>query len=466
MLVLQGRVHRFQEADARVRRAVHAAVALLGAVHDAQLQRVDAELLGDLVHDRFRERRVGGAGRPVGGSLRLVDHHVIAVHLHVRKAVRREDAHASGAYRRAGIGASLEVQRGLGGHHAAVAGGAHPDGDARARRRARALELLDAAHDQLDRLARLARQQRRHRLQVDGDLAAKAAADFGGHDGDARHRDAEHLGRLLLHHEGALRAGPDGDVAFLVPEGRGVVGLDVALVHGGGVELALDHQVGLLEAFRHVAQGEAVVAGDVALGVRLLAQRGGGQAVVQLRRVFPHGLGGRQHRRQHFVFHLDEAHRLLGDVHVDGRHRGDGVAAVQRFFLRQHVVAEELQVHRALAQVFDPVGRLWEVAVRHHRLDAGQRLRLAGIDRLDARVGVGTAQHLAVQHARQAHVGAVYGPAGHLVGAVRAHRPGTDHFISRCICHQALASMVSAASRTARTILSYPVQRHRLPASQ
>ena len=151
---------------------------------------------------------------------------------------------------------------------------------------------------------------------------------------------------------------------------------------------------------------------------------------------------------------LADLQRDVGDVHVDGRHRGDGVAAVQRLFLRQHVVAEELQVHGALAEVGDLVRRLGQVAVRHHRLDAGQRLRLAGVDGLDARVRVRAAQHLAVQHAGQAHVGAVDRPAGHLVGAVRTHRARADYFVSRCICHQALASMVSAASRTARTILS------------
>ena len=111
-----------------------------------------------------------------------------------------------------------------------------------------------------------------------------------------------------------------------------------------------------------------------------------------------------------------------------GRHASDGVALVQRFAPGQHVGAEEAQVLdgplgqvRQLPGGFRPVGR------GHHRVNARQRLGGAGIYGLDHRVGMGTAEYLAVEQAGQIGVGAVAGPARHLVGAVRPDRPGTDH---------------------------------------
>src|SRR6202011_1163413 len=67
------------------------------------------------------------------------------------------------------------------------------------------------------------------------------------------------------------------------------------------------------------------------------------------------------------------------------------------------------------------------------------------------------------------HVGAEIGPSGDLVDAVRTDRAGADDLEARLVevTHaDASPRMTAAASSTARMILSYPVQRHRLPASQ
>ena len=62
--------------------------ALARRVHHAQLDRVEAELLGDLVHHALDgELRDGRAGRPVGGHLRPVGHDVVADDLHVLDVV-------------------------------------------------------------------------------------------------------------------------------------------------------------------------------------------------------------------------------------------------------------------------------------------------------------------------------------------------------------------------------------------
>ena len=57
----------------------------------------------------------GRAGRAVGGRLRLVDDHVVAVDLDVGDVVGREDAVHAAADRRAGEGAGLVGQVGLAG---------------------------------------------------------------------------------------------------------------------------------------------------------------------------------------------------------------------------------------------------------------------------------------------------------------------------------------------------------------
>ena len=95
----------------------------------------------------------------------------------------------------------------------------------------------------------------------------------------------QQLRHLGAHREGALRAAPDGHVAVGVPQGRGVVRLDVALVNGGGVELALDDDGRLGEALVDVAELELEVLGDVGGLAGRLAQRLGDQVVVQQRGV-------------------------------------------------------------------------------------------------------------------------------------------------------------------------------------
>src|SRR5215470_18494772 len=83
------------------------------------------------------------------------------------------------------------------------------------------------------------------------------------------------------------------------------------------------------------------------------------------------------------------------------------------------------------------------------------------------------AQDLADEHAWRRQVGAEFGPAGDLVQTIGPKRTraydlegitlGNRFHIER---HQRPSRISAAALITARTILSYPVQRHRFPASQ
>ena len=93
--------------------------------------------------------------------------------------------------------------------------------------------------------------------------------------------------------------------------------------------------------------------------------------------------------RQHLVVDLDQRQRLVRDRLAGGRHGGHRMALVEHLLARHDVARHVPEILRdALrADIFELL--LWEVRRGHHRLDAGQRRRLRGIDRADARMGVG-----------------------------------------------------------------------------
>ena len=75
---------RLHQADALVRRPIGAAVTFLHGVAQPEVERIDAQFLGKLVHDRLGGK--GGVGAPrraVSSRLGPVYHDVIAVDLEV-----------------------------------------------------------------------------------------------------------------------------------------------------------------------------------------------------------------------------------------------------------------------------------------------------------------------------------------------------------------------------------------------
>src|SRR5262249_38707125 len=73
---------------------------------------------------------------------------------------------------------------------------------------------------------------------------------------DFRYRYVHEARRLVAHREVSLATRPDGETAITVPHGRARMGLNVALVHGGGEGLLLHNDVGFLEAFVNITQVE------------------------------------------------------------------------------------------------------------------------------------------------------------------------------------------------------------------
>ena len=246
VLAVLGRLQALTRPIARIDGAIDAPGALLGRVLEAELDRVDAQLLGQLVDDLLAgEGRLRGPRRPVGLGLGLVVDHVEAINPGVWQVVATEDAHGTRADHPAGKGSAVVSQPGFAGRELALLRRAELDADERARRGAGCLEDLVALHDHLHRPAALAAQEGRDRFQVDGDLASEAAADLARDDQALRDGNIQQLGHLLTAVEGSLGGRPDLEPVVLVPERDRGVRLDVTLMNAGRAELALHDEVGL-----------------------------------------------------------------------------------------------------------------------------------------------------------------------------------------------------------------------------
>ena len=196
-------------------------------------------------------------------------------------------------------------------------------------------------------------------------------------------------------------------------------------------ELALDDDVRLLEACFYVAQDVLLVAGDVRVGLVVLAfQPGGGQALVENRRVGCHGGLDVHDRRQDFVLDLDERQRLLRLVRAVGGDGGDRVSGVQGLVRREYVVAHVAKAGEdVLANFGEALGHLREVPAGRHGSHAGMGLSRRRVQPLYDGVGVRAAQDLPVQHAGQVDVRAVTRRARHLLDAVVPNGSGADNLV-------------------------------------
>ena len=456
-----GGLQRLDHADRPELRPVGGFRALLGRVLEAQLDRVHADLAGDLV-DHALDRELGDrpARRAIGRDLRPVRHHVVADDLDVLQVVGRVGAHAARLHRRAGKGAGLVLELGFRGDDAPVLLGADLDAHVRARGRARGAEHLLARHHHLHGAPGLLGQRQCDRLEVDHGLAAEAAADLRRGDADPADVPSEQPRAVRAHDPMALRRHPHVGLAVLRHARHAGVRLDVALVHRLGRERALDDEIGLLEAGGDVAQHELDALGHVRGRLGRGVHAGREHIVMQQRRARLHGLDHVDDVRQHLVVDLDELQRPLGDLGAGGGHCRDRVALIERLLARHHVAHDILVVDHHLARRDELGGLVLEVHAGDDGLDAGELLRRRGVDRLDARVRMRASQHLADDLAGHDQVGAEPGAARHLVDPVRPIGARADPFELRTrralhlLLHGQAPLISAAASITARTILS------------
>ena len=224
----------------------------------------------------------------------------------------------------------------------------------------------------------------------------------------------------------SLAAAPDGHVAVGAPVRGCGVRLYVALVHGLGLELSFDHNIGLFKAGFDVSQPELEAVGHVCL-FRSVApgagsERGavqGQEALVQDRRIVSHCVLDAQDVGQDFVVHVDQVQRLLRRSGIGCGHGCYHVALVEGLLTGDDVAAVEAVVdHRSFGLVGELGGDLRHIGGGHDRLDPGQVERAAGVYRPNPGVRVRTAEQLAVKHGWQVNVRAVSGPSGHFVRPV------------------------------------------------
>ncbi len=207
--------------------------------------------------------------------------------------------------------------------------------------------------------------------------------------------------------------------------------LDVALMNGTRLELALDDQVRFLETGRDVAERELDPLGHVRRLGRRRRDASRDHAVLEDRRVGLHGIDLVDDVRQHLVVDLDQLQRLTCDRLARRRDGGHGMALEEGLLARQHVAHDVAVVDQHLAGRDELRGLILEVVPCHDGLDASESQSLGRVNRLDAGVGVRRAQHLAHELAGHLEVGAVERPARHLVGAVRTNRPRADDVVFR-----------------------------------
>ena len=180
-----GGVQAVRQSDRTERRAVSGMRALFRGVLEPEVDGVHAQLFREFVKHAFAgEHGLRRPRRAVGGHPRPVDDHLVALDEHVGHVVGRKHAHGTRAERAARIGAGFVDELRVHGDDGAVALAADLRGIDRAGRRAGGAEDVFASHHHLHRAAALLRQLERERLEVDGGLAAEAAADLAGDHAD------------------------------------------------------------------------------------------------------------------------------------------------------------------------------------------------------------------------------------------------------------------------------------------
>ena len=351
--MVAGCFEAFNQADTAGNQALDAAGAFFGRVQQAELNGIHLQFAAYLIDQRLdRESRLRRTGGPVSGGFGLVVDHVVAVDLPVFHVVAGEGADDGLHDRGPGVGAGVHGHLGLDGGHLAVVLHADLDPHPGSRSWSRRFEDLGTGHQRLDRCARLLGQDGADGIQVGSYLAAEAAADLHGSNFDLRHRQSKDGGNGASDLEAPLGAGPEAQLAIGVPERRGVVGLDVALVDSRSGVFLLHHQVGFGKPFFKVAGRVAHMGGDVGGFVPGLAHVVGPQVFMEQRGAVLHGLTDIHNGFQYFVIDLDQRHGRLGHMGIHRGDRSDGMAFEQSFIAGHHVVGGELEGRVFAAQFF------------------------------------------------------------------------------------------------------------------
>ena len=247
--------------------AGHGGVARLQRVEDAELQPIEAELLGEFVEQlllRERALRHAEAAEGAGGN-------EMRVHRAGDGAIMRHPIGAGGVHRHAvgdgrapgGIGAGVEIGGEIHRRQPPVARRADLGADAGGMALGRRHDRFGARIDHPHRPVQPPGRERDERLDRQIELGAEAAADRGRDDAHLRRRDAENFRDVVAVHIGRLGAGLDFDaVADAAREAR--LRLDIGVLDEAGLERALDDDIGGRETRLDVAARDAPAGQNIA----------------------------------------------------------------------------------------------------------------------------------------------------------------------------------------------------------
>ena len=418
---------------ARVRQFV---VVLPRHVLETEVQRVDLQLVRDVIHQRveaedpLRIRRCAVIGRNGGVRVSRIDRR-----FDVRTLVQLV---ARNGARTFSIAAHPAVAAQLNRAQRTVA--VHADFVVLARRPAAVDRNVVFLPGELeaDGGARLLREHRRHEVEVVAlVLVAEPAPHVLAHDPHLLRGNPQIPGEVVPAVGNALRGRIHGEVVA-VPGREADAQFHLRVVDVRGRIAVLEDQIGRAETILDAA---ALVYVGLVLAVLRGRQIAAGVNRDRARRERRLGI---QHEGQGLVFHLDEVQRFLRDMRVDCRHRGHGVAD------EPHGVVEQVAgIPRVAAGPGDAA-----VLVRDDRLHAWQRQRACRGDGRDAGVRMRTAQHPGRQHAGQTDIAGVLRCAGDALHGVDTRRGVADNLHSASpssTCRRPAAADRAAAATTAST---------------
>ena len=421
-------------------------VAGLGQVPQAQLERVDPEGVGGLVHARLD-----------GPDLLWIPE---AAERRRRRGVRQDapghDPHRRGQVRAArgvaalghrpvrdvGVGPDEVVRLDVAEDEPAVPSEPGSNADLRGAAPDRLERLFERQHEP-DRPAGLQRHEGDERFVLRVLLAAEPAARIRCEDAHLRERQLEHACDDALQPVRVLDRAPDGD-PVAVRGGDERMRLDGELGDHREAVGAVDDDVGRRRGGIDIAPAIVVLAKDVRRRERVARAE---RRVLDERRVRREGSRDRRDRGQRLVLDPDETSGLLGGIEGLGGDRSDRFAVVVRLADRDHRPVAELR-----AEARD---RLGQIRGGHRQADARDGEGRARVDRNDPRPGAVDRDELRVERPLQADVGDVDLATRHPVDAADAGRGVADAAGSDiAVSSRAHRANSSAASSTASKICS------------
>ena len=332
--------------------------------------------------------------------------------------------------------------------------------------RARGGEDLRAGELEAHRAPRREGERRGERLGDDVLLGAEPAAYARLDDPDPLDRQVEGARHDAADVERHLRGGDDDEAVV----GIEVADADVRLV-GDVLRVVVlvfvfNDEIRLREARGHVADGDVGPSAEVLLRVHL--DRDGDEPfrlVVDDRGALLHRVARVENRGERLVVDLDEPERRLRDRRRLRRDHGDLVADEADLAVEDELVVGG-RLRAPLPRLGDDDAR--DVLPGEDRLHPGEAARPRGVDGPDAGVRMRAPQHLGREHPGQVVVVREEGPPGDEPDAVHAAAVLVDLVEVPLPAHRRAprrrappfpAASRLAASFTAFTIFTYPVQR-------